>query len=765
MITSELVSYIKKQIENNISKDLIISKLIGVGWRREDIDEGFSSVELESKPEIYNIKIDTRVKPKEIVKEVINISPVIDKGRVIDKYHELLEGDSIFSIEKVSHKTEAPIEETPKVEVAAIETPIAEAPIVETPIVETPIVETHMTETPKVWTPMNVPVKEKLPTENVEQEVKKEITTQVEIQNLELQTGKEDKSSQSKEIKSFNKTSHLIKTKPIGKSEMFIPSLVPKSVVNSFGSINKNNLIKPENTINTNESPKNSFSNNLPQMAMLSSYSKDLLSINKAKEENVKQKNHKIIKWLIIVLVISAITLAIWAFVSGYINIKSLNISFIKKDPKVLLLNYSKVLSSLKSYKTETNIEISSPSFINITYGLISGEVIPSQDKDSFSINTLGIINQNEKGLFSDNFVTIKSSLLQDYITTDIKNNSVDLFISIPDLSQIIKDNAPKSSVVKINEQQFSLIPPLFSGNLETQLNKINLYKILSSGMSSYIDNETINAYNELISNVEITEKGQENIKGIDTYHYSINADRQLAKNLLGKISDKFVLNLSNDDKDRLTQILGSVTLDSFDVWIGKGDSNIYQYNVVLDIPLSKIVGFEDKSIGDNIVNINWKTTYYDFDVSNNIFMPDTSIAVTDFVNNIKEIKMKNDVSSFKQLAANLLKTESSYGKTSNTSGSCINPSSGSLFSPTGHTKNTATAVSSISLLLNKILGITGGAGFCYSTPKAWSFTIPISTNYDKSSLPVEGYTSFFCVDSTGSTKDLTASPLGVVCK
>jgi len=668
MTTSELISYIKKQIQNNVSRDLIISKLIGAGWHREDIDEGFLSV-------------------------------------------------------------------------------------------ETPKVETPKVETPKVWIPMSIPIKEiassairqedgkedkvvasqenlferssdeggrgarpsqkDIPVSQLEPEIKKEETTKIEIQNLELPPEK-PVSNENKEL---------------------LPTLAPKIVVNSFGSIK-----------------------NLSKIPMLSSYKSDLLSVNKIKKETIKKEGYKIIKWIILALVICIIAFFIWAFASGYINIKNLNIPFIKKDPKALLLNNSKVLSSLKSYKTETNVEISSPSFANITSGLISGEAISSPDKDSVSINTLGLINKNEQGLLSDNFVTIKSSVLQNYITTDIKNNGSDLFISVPDLSQIIKENAPESSVVKINEQQFELIPPLFYPNIELILKKINIYKILSSGMPSYINNETLSAYDELINNVEIIEKGQENIKSIDTYHYSINADRQLAKNLLSKISDNFVLNLSEVDKDKLAQILGSVTIDSFEVWVGKRDNNIYQYNVILDIPLSKIIGFEDKSIGDNQIKIAWKTTYYDFNINNNLFMPDTSTSVTDFVNSIKKEKIKSDVSFFKQLADSLFKVEGAYGKKSNSSGSCMNPTSGSLFSPTGHTKSAVTAISSLSELLNKILKTTGSAGFCYSTPKAWSFTVPISDNYDSASIPVGGYTSFFCIDSTGATQDLTTPPTGVVC-
>lgn len=645
MTTSELISYIRKQINNNTPKDLIISKLIDAGWHREDIDEGFSKLEPELK------------------------------------------------------------QETPKIEVKN---------------------ELPKMETPKVWVPHNLPIMEKPRTMVVEE------------QELELPAKKEE----------------------------LIPTLMPKIVINSFGSVNRENFGKKEEPIAPSNPSKDYSIKDLPKSAMLSSYKSDLMSVNKTKEEEIKPKRKKVVKWLIIILIIiGVIGGAYWTFASGYINIKNLNFSFIKKDPKTLILNNSKVLASLKSYKTETNIEVSFPSFVNISAGLISGEEVSQDDEDSISINTLGVIDQNDGGVLSDNFVTIKSSLLQDYITTDIKNNGSNLFISVPDLSQIVGEDAPESSVVKINEEQFGLIPPLFSEKLALQLEKINFYKILSTGIPSYIKNETLNTYDELVNSVEITEKGQEKIKDIDTYRYSINADRQSAKNLLNEISNNFTLNLSSQDKDALTTILGAVKINSFDIWIGKGDNNVYQYNVILEVPLSKIIGFEDKSIGDNKIIFNLKTTYYDFNIPNNIFIPDIFISAEDFVKNVKEIKIRNDVSSFTQLAKSLLNAEGTYGKNSNAKGNCMNPTSGSLFSPTGHTKSATVAVSSLSLLLNNILKTTGGVGYCYSTTKAWSFTIPISDDYDLSPEPTKEYGTFLCIDNTGASLDISASPAGVICK
>ena len=798
MITSELVSYIKKQIQNNISKDLIITKLVSAGWHLEDIDEAFSDIEKEPKQKTPEVKK---------ISETSNISNSNSNSAFADKYHEPIEGDNLFEVkmephraevkELVEEKVEAPIlqvqaQPEPKIEptieqVASMleqkfETPnirteipaVVQQPVIAEAILETPVVEVPtevvkeapiIDENPKIWTPMGLPIKVKTHTEENNNKVKED--EEVSVQYVELPSRNENKMEQFKIKEVPSKPAPVIDHKILSKNDDLIPHLVPKPMVNSFGSVSKKVEIKKPETIvapvatPTEESPVKSLS----KMAMLSSYKSDLMSVNRGLDQIVKPKKNKVTRWVIFMAVLIILALTAWGVVSGFINLKNINLPFVKKDPKVLLLNNSKVLSSLKSYKTETNIEVSSPSFSNITYGLVSGEAVTSPDKDSFSINTLGIINQNDKGLQADNFVTIKSSLLQDYITTDIKNDGTNLYVSVPDLSSIIKDSAPESSIVKINKQQFDLIPSLFSSGIETELKKVNIYEILSNGMPSFVNNDTLNAYNDFINNVEIAEKGEENIKGINTYHYSINPDRQLTKKLLTVISNKFVSNLSDSDKDRLSQIVSSASVHSFDVWIGKDDNNIYQYNVVLDIPLSKIIGFEDKSIGDNIINISWKTTYYDFNISNNILMPDTSTSVNDFVNTIKELKMKKEVSSIKQMAANLLKSDGGYGKTSNVSGSCMNPTSGSLFSPIGHAKGATTAVSSISQLLNNILGTTNGAGYCYSNPKAWSFSIPISDNYDPATVASTGYQHYFCIDNTGTSIDLITPQTGVICK
>jgi hypothetical protein len=734
MTTSELISYIKKQMNNGLSKELIESKLIGAGWRKEDVVEGFQSIEQKSKKDEYREPVIEIKQPRQEKKVDNIVDSVIEKSDYSKEEDGNEEAKKVPVLEiKPESNSETEIEEY------KVEIPEREAP--------------------KVWVPRMAPIikeevkKEEVKNEVIEEKKEVEMGTKIAINKIEI------KKEEPKKIEDINKKPELEKAQNIMMGDEFIPTLVPKPKMDPLSQPKTDQLIEKLEQ-------KDFGIKDLSKIAMLSSYSKDLMSVNKAEvKKKVVRNNIKIIKLLIVIIPIVIVLGSLsWALASGKLNLSKINIPFIKKDPKVLILNYSSVLLSLGSYKTETNIEITSPSFASISSGLISGEAASLPDKDNISINVLGSVNKKEAELLADSFITVKGSILPSYITSDIKNDGKDLYISIPDLSKVVKQKTPEVSIVKINEEQFSLVPAIFSEKIEASLKKINLYKLLSGGVSSHINIDILNSFDELISSVEVIEKGGENIKGIDTYHYSINVDRQLSKKLLTKVSENFTLNLSDFDKNNLTEILGATTINSLEVWIGKGDNNIYQYNVILDIPLSKIVGFEDKSIGNNPVVINWKTTYYDFNTPNSIFIPDTFIQAVDFIKTTKQLKLKNDVSSLGILSTVLFNIEKGYGVKSNGNGSCMNPTSGSLFSPTGHNKNSTIAISSISTLLNNIFKTTNGSGYCYSNPKAWSFTVPIADSYEFPEGVVPEYKNFFCVDSIGFEGEITSSPKGTMC-
>jgi uncharacterized protein Smg (DUF494 family) len=80
MITESLIDYIKIQLENNVSKDLIISQLSEVGWHMDDIREGLEKVESLSKeqtkeplPNISNNEV-TNIYKKDPYHEAVDSS-------------------------------------------------------------------------------------------------------------------------------------------------------------------------------------------------------------------------------------------------------------------------------------------------------------------------------------------------------------------------------------------------------------------------------------------------------------------------------------------------------------------------------------------------------------------------------------------------------------------------------------------------------------------------------------------------------------------
>ncbi|HNU95730.1 MAG TPA: hypothetical protein PKK32_02100 [Candidatus Paceibacterota bacterium] len=549
------------------------------------------------------------------------------------------------------------------------------------------------------------------------------------------------------------------------------PNFIPKKVVDSVGPATQN---VNQEKLDTKEPAKNATLDNISKVAMISSLQGDIAKANQDKNKNTntpdKKKKKGGLKILLIILFIILIGGGgYFAYSKGVldnISLDSLGISFIKKSPKELLLNYSNILSSLKSYKTETNIEIISPSLENISRGLLSGEAIISPEKDSISINSIGSINKENGAFKSDSFVTIKGTVLDKYITTDIKDDGSNLYITIPNnIEDVVKDFILKPSIIKVNQEELNSFYSIFAPDLEGIARKLNLYKILSKSIPSFIDNNILMVYNDLISNIDVIEKGEENIKGIDTYRYSITTDRSLVKNLLMTITRGVSENLTEEEEERINQILGSLNIASFDVWVGKGDNNIYQYNIIANVPLSKILGLDDKSIGDNTVSVSWKTTYHDFDIINNIVMPDDFVLFLDYLEEMKKENIKKELNYFVDLASALKTKIKNYGYKSNTDGSCMNPVSGSLFSPTGHPKSASQEIGLISELLNEVMSETNNNGYCYSSSSDWSMAVPISESYQKLADGAEVImTRYYCVDSIGNKLELGKKPDSPVC-
>jgi hypothetical protein len=388
---------------------------------------------------------------------------------------------------------------------------------------------------------------------------------------------------------------------------------------------------------------------------------------------------------------------------------------------------------------------------------LISGEAVSSQDTDSLSLTAQGLVN-NESGSnpIFDYKAKFHSSLFKNDITTELKYNNLISLITTPDLSELLGPNSPKISDVIVPKGEFSSFIALLPESLIQKAKKVDIDKLISIGVPSYVNKENSSIFKDFVNKANLVEKPEETIRGTLSYHYEISADRATTKKFLNQFVNIFLMNLSDEEKSIIDERLGATTIDSFEVWIGKDDSKIHQYSFILKTPLSRLIGLEDKGIAGNTVSLSWKTTYYDFDIHNEISTPTEVMTTADFMKYINDMKIKDKISSFKQLASDLRNAIGKYGKSSNPTGSCTNPSPSSLFSPIGHTKGAGNAVGNIASLIKDVLNTTGGALSCYSTPTAWAISAPLASNP----------TASFCADSTGTQMVLTDTSLsGVVCK
>lgn len=535
-------------------------------------------------------------------------------------------------------------------------------------------------------------------------------------------------------------TQSSLEVKPVFiRKEESIPTLIPKAPPTSS---------KPS---------VDSVVRNIPEGALLTTLSRDIIASNDLiRENNPPKKNKKLVAILVTVIALSIIGGTVFAMMSGYITIPSF--SFIKKDPKIALLSTPLTLNALQSYKSDTLISISLPSFANITNGLISGDPVTSKNKDSISLNIAGVIKQKAESpssSLSDYSLNIKSSLLKNDINSNLKYDGKTSFINIPDLSAILEETAPPARVVSIKNDQIGLLLSLIPNDLADKVRSADIYNILSGKIPSSINSSTADALKDFINSADVAEKAPEIIRNVDTYHYQITIDRQSTKNFLTSILDPFITTLSDSEKKNLNEAIGATTLNSFEVWIGKDDSLIHQYEFSMAIPLSKVISLEDKGIAGNIVTLDWQSTFYDFNIPNTISMPNDALPIEDFIKLIIDQKIKITLSSFKSEALRLRNAEGSYGKRANLKGSCTDPIPSSLFSPVGHTKGSATAVGTIAGTMNNILSTTNGVGSCFSTLNAWAIAVPLASN------PA----SLYCVDGLGSSVILTAPLNSTVCK
>lgn len=725
MITEDLIAYIQAQHRKNVSDNIIKSRLKDAGWYDEDVSEAFRKIMPPPAPSIISTIPQPISKPPILENPSITVAPInISEKNVsqekTDPYREKFIQDEPKII---SDKVWAPIKFTPK-----------EPTVYAIPQVEKKL-ELQIT-----------------PTQN--SGIIKPIFSQSFSEANQKIPSLKQNSPVSAEIKPVQQPN--TETRLEVRSEELIPGLISKqSPVEESKPINKN---YPLSGLKFNsDAPKvvSPMASDLPNNALLHSYQRALISATEINEGLFKKKRNKFLKWLLVILFISIIGGSVFAIEEGYVKLPPLHFSFIKKDPKSILIAAPIMLNELKGYKIETEASLTLPAFADITSGLLSGEAVLSKDKDSFSIVAKGIVNNDSQlNPIFDYKATLSSSLFEDKIVTNIKHNDLISIITIPDLTEVLGPNAPKPTNVSVPKGQFDSFFEMLPESIRSKVGKIDIDKFLSVGALSYINDETNSIFKEFVSSATVIEKAQENIEGTLSYHYELSADREATKKLLREFIGIFTTDLSQEDKANIDESLGAVTLDSLEVWIGKEDGKIHQYAFTLKSPLSRIIGLDDKGIAGNVVSFDWKTSYYDFDVHNNVSFPEKAMSLEDFMKIVADMKIKDKIYSFKLLADNFHNAVGSFGKRSNTAGSCLNPIQNSIFSPIGHPKGASVAVGDIASLMNDILGTTMGVSSCYSSPNAWAISVPLVSDPALS----------FCLDSTGITKTINTPIQSTAC-
>lgn len=701
MTTEDLIIYINSQLAKNITKEIITSKLISKGWRLEDIEEGFEKVNSTKNESVIS---NTNLSKDNLIEE---------KNYIVKKTEVSISSDT--NIEKN--------------------------------------LELRPLEIPKVWTPTSI--KPKID-QSIPNEIKKEevVLTPTASTNP-LATPKEN--------------SILI------KNEELLPSLKPKDLKNLSDSYEQANIgfntgstFIPTNEYTQPKIEKNeqSPSLDLPKSAIISSYTQDLSSFNGSIREDLPKNNHKFYKWAIVVFVISVVLGGLFYSINkNYIKIPSINFSFIKKDPRVLFLESQNKIDNVDFYKIDNEINISFPSFSDITNSLVSGENAESFDRDFINFKTRGKVSNIESQSLSENTIYVNGSFFDEDILANIKSNSSDLFINIKDSSDVLIKNSSPSSLVVVPKNQIDLYINEFPNSLKEKIKIFNLSKFVknTSFNSSYDISSEISDY---INEAQFTAKEDDDINGISTYHYSINASKQDNKKFITKTISMFLVeNISQEDSNEIVELLGSVNIDSFEFWVGKKDNIIYQYKLDLSVPLSKIIGFEDRGLSGSDIKISVKRTYYDFDSVNEISISSDAMPLDSFIKSVHQANLKEVIYSMVGVSKNLFNIEGGYGKQSNNNGSCMSPISGSLFSPIGHSKGSESFVAEISKIMNSVLETTKGVGSCYSTSKDWALSVPLLDDYNQLTPDNGQPQTYFCVDNTGAQQVLNKQITSSVCK
>lgn len=539
---------------------------------------------------------------------------------------------------------------------------------------------------------------------------------------------------------------------PVEKTAPIVPPLMPELIPKALGDTQNSISNIPMTAPKVAEAPKlELYQNKIEKIVPPATFTPPVAIPQK--------RHHYLLRTLtVIIVILFLVGGGFYSYTKGYIKLP-FDVPFLKKDPHQILSQLPSKMTDVKSFKSVVDVKATFPALSQIIGMLMGGESSPTTNTDTISLNTVILYDENSSSdKKSDIVFNGTSTLIDESISINLRkigdtmyvkplsgqglipkgiNLPIDwISLSKSDLESLYKDAAIKENIALQAENKDAI------SNVFSNSNWANIMKTLP------IDSTTV-----------IKENPEEKISGVDTYHYSIAIDPTLTKNIIHSIANAYGFKASDADWVKIDQATSSVIVNNFDLWIGKEDNLLYKSQIIITVPLTKVLNIEDKNLSENNLKLEFLNTFSDYNLPVDITAPENSTSILkiyeEMNKSMEDQSLKNIMSDLAVSFGDLHNVEKIYGYKSNTTGDCANPLGGSLFSPIGHKKLASTAVSDIAQNIIAFMGKGSGTAACYSTPYAWAIA----------KAKITDNTKYFCSDSTGSFIETSILLSGPVCK
>jgi hypothetical protein len=431
----------------------------------------------------------------------------------------------------------------------------------------------------------------------------------------------------------------------------------------------------------------------------------------------------------------------------------SFEIPFMKPTPEKAMKKMVEVINKTETahYVTDFDMSLEIKETTPEDSLIMESELTKTEQEDETINNTIKIHadtyvdNRAKDILKTSSIINAKASVFAGFgVTFDSEVRSIGdtYYFKFPNFGSLLGDlNLPSPNTwISFNKSDIE------------ELNSMSS-ECLDNSSKEVLTKEKIEAVEKLIDETvfvnQVTEIGKEKLNGETVRHYRVSITKEVMKDfaskILGIIGDEDLL---NSKEDLLSQIDEFKPITS-DFWIAIGSYKPRKIEITFSTNEFDILDFAKGKL-----DVKLTTTISDINEDIIIETPSETKSIMDSFHEAdkkaKDAALKANVSSMRPIAEMIYDSEKGYGKKSNSTGDCINPEAGSLFSPIGHAKGIETDVGYLSGILKSILEITENKGTCSSTTKAWAVSFPLQENTTK----------YYCVDSTGFVQETAGNTL-----